>query len=148
MAAARSMYTGGGGGGSAAGTPTARTSNIAPFNVEPGSDKSQTTPAGTPAGTTDAAAASAAVPGLEEGEAWIQCFDDESGWPYIYNQATGEMRWVDPETTDQLTAVLWEVYYDENGNIFYYNQVCKCPCTPKFCVAAVGGAVICLKLMC
>jgi hypothetical protein len=30
---------------------------------------------------------------------------------------------VEPESTEQLLAVLWEVCYDENGNEFYYNAV-------------------------
>ena len=54
---------------------------------------------------------------------WIQCYDDESGWPYVYNEHTGEVKWVEPESTEQLLAVLWEVCYDQDGNQFYYNQV-------------------------
>lgn len=57
------------------------------------------------------------------GESWVQCFDEESGWPYVYNQATGEMKWVEPESTEQLLAVLWDVCYDQDGNQFYYNPV-------------------------
>ena len=25
---------------------------------------------------------------------WIQCIDEESGFPYLYNNATGESRWL------------------------------------------------------
>ena len=56
-------------------------------------------------------------------EVWIQCYDEESGWPYVYNEATGEVKWVEPESTEQLMAELWEVCYDEDGNQFYYNSV-------------------------
>lgn len=56
-------------------------------------------------------------------DVWVQCYDEESGWPYVYNEATGEVKWVEPESTEQLLAVLWEVCYDEDGNEFYYNQV-------------------------
>ena len=56
-------------------------------------------------------------------ETWIQCYDEESGWPYVYNEATGEVKWVEPESTEQLMAELWEVCYDEDGNQFYYNPV-------------------------
>jgi hypothetical protein len=56
-------------------------------------------------------------------DVWVQCYDEESGWPYVYNAATGEVKWVEPESTEQLLAVLWEVCYDENGNEFYYNAV-------------------------
>lgn len=59
------------------------------------------------------------------GETWIQCYDEESGWPYVFNEATGEVKWVEPESTEQLMAELWEVCYDEDGNQFYYNPVRK-----------------------
>lgn len=59
------------------------------------------------------------------GDVWVQCYDEESGWPYVYNEATGEVKWVEPESTEQLMAVMWDICYDEDGNEFYYNQVCS-----------------------
>jgi hypothetical protein len=61
--------------------------------------------------------------GAAAADVWVQCYDEESGWPYVYNAATGEVKWVEPESTEQLLAVLWEVCYDESGNEFYYNAV-------------------------
>lgn len=76
---------------------------------------------------TDAPAPLAAAEGADNEGSWIQCYDEESGWPYVYNAATGEMKWVEPESTEQLLADLWDVYYDEDGNVFYYNPVCGQP---------------------
>ena len=71
---------------------------------------------------SNGAAAAAAAGGESEG-VWVQCFDEESGWPYVYNEITGEVKWVEPESTDQFLAELWDVCYDQDGNEFYYNAV-------------------------
>lgn len=81
-----------------------------------------------PPPTSTQAAEAGAVAG-SAGDVWVQCYDEESGWPYVYNEATGEMKWVEPESTEQLLAVMWEICYDEDGNEFYYNQV-NCWCCP------------------
>lgn len=73
--------------------------------------------------TPDPSSASVATEPAPPAEVWVQCFDEESGWPYVYNEVTGEVKWVEPESTDQLMAELWEVCYDEDGNQFYYNSV-------------------------
>lgn len=78
-------------------------------------------------------------------ETWIQCYDEESGWPYVYNEATGEVKWVEPESTEQLMAELWEVCYDEDGNQFYYNSVsvlasvCLICCSWTLCSTSTGN---------
>lgn len=55
---------------------------------------------------------------------WIQCFDEESGYPYIYNNATGETKWIDAESSNDLLVTLWQKFYDDSGDPFYYNPVC------------------------
>lgn len=59
-----------------------------------------------------------------EGGTWIQCYDEESGYPYLYNSETGETKWVDAETSNDLLVTLWQKFYDDNGDEFYYNPVC------------------------
>jgi len=54
---------------------------------------------------------------------WIQCFDEETGYPYLYNDVTGETKWVDAETSNDLVVTLWQKFYDDNGDEFYYNPV-------------------------
>jgi hypothetical protein len=108
MAAVRAMYAGADSGG-AIGVGASR-SNV-PFQ------ESDTVGSAEPGGGE----------GVETGT-WIQCYDEESGWPYVYNEATGEVRWVEPDSADQLMADLWDVCYDEQGNEFYYNQV-RCACS-------------------
>jgi len=39
------------------------------------------------------------VKGGGEGGIWVESFDDESGAPYWYNEATGETTWSDPHST-------------------------------------------------
>ena len=81
------------------------------------------TPSAAVAASAQDVTLSAVVPAAPEAETWIQCYDEESGWPYVYNEVTGEVKWVEPESTEQLMAELWEVCYDEAGNQFYYNSV-------------------------
>ena len=81
------------------------------------------TPGAAAAAPAQEVTSSAAVLAIPEAETWIQCYDEESGWPYVYNEVTGEVKWVEPESTEQLMAELWEVCYDEAGNQFYYNSV-------------------------
>ena len=54
---------------------------------------------------------------------WIQCFDEETGYPYVYNDVTGETKWIDATTSDELLVTLWQKFYDDNGDAFYYNPV-------------------------
>ena len=54
---------------------------------------------------------------------WIQCFDEESGYPYIYNNITGETKWIDAESSNDLMVTLWQKFYDDSGDAFYYNPV-------------------------
>lgn len=71
-------------------------------------------------------------------DGWVQYIDDESGYPYWYNEITGEARWASqeiqqaadesagaPETLVIPETVMgpWEKYYDDEGNPFYYNRV-------------------------
>ncbi len=54
-----------------------------------------------------------------QGDTWVQYMDEETGNPYLFNEATGEARWID------MTAPVsnWEKYYDDDGNEYYYNKV-------------------------
>jgi hypothetical protein len=54
---------------------------------------------------------------------WMQCFDEESGYPYLYNNITGETKWVDVEDSENLMVTLWQTFYDDAGDQFYYNPV-------------------------
>jgi hypothetical protein len=54
---------------------------------------------------------------------WIQCYDEESGYPYIFNNVTGETKWVDVDSSQGLLITLWQKFYDDNGDEFYYNPV-------------------------
>lgn len=54
---------------------------------------------------------------------WIQCFDEESGYPYVYNNITGETKWIDAESSNDLMVTLWQKFYDDSGDAFYYNPV-------------------------
>ena len=56
---------------------------------------------------------------------WIQCFDEETGYPYVYNDVTGETKWVDADASKDLVVTLWQKFYDDNGDEFYYNPVCS-----------------------
>lgn len=67
-----------------------------------------------------------------EGGTWIQCFDEESGYPYLYNSETGETKWVDADTSNDLLVTLWQKFYDDNGDEFYYNPVSKNDCLFSF----------------
>lgn len=57
---------------------------------------------------------------------WIQCFDEESGYPYVYNNVTGETKWIDAESSNDLMVTLWQKFYDDSGDAFYYNPVSRC----------------------
>lgn len=56
---------------------------------------------------------------------WVQYFDEDTGYPYLYNEITGEAKWIDPETfnVEDLQINIWEKYFDDDGNPFYYNRV-------------------------
>lgn len=54
---------------------------------------------------------------------WVQCYDEESGYPYVYNTVTGETKWIDADTTNNLMVTIWEKYYDEQGYEYYYDPV-------------------------
>jgi hypothetical protein len=56
-------------------------------------------------------------------ESWLQCVDEESGFPYLYNNITGETKWVDVEESENLMVTLWQTFYDDEGDQFYYNPV-------------------------
>lgn len=110
---------------------------------------------------------------MADNSSWIQYFDEETGAPYLYNEDTGESRWIIPDeqydtysqqqydqpdyqseyltndyngaaTYDQnygyygnygnnnyenqqnydpVTTELWEEYFDDFGNPYYYNNV-------------------------
>ena len=62
-------------------------------------------------------------PSAKAAGTWIQCFDEETGYPYLYNDVTGETKWVDAETSNDLVVTLWQKFYDDNGDEFYYNPV-------------------------
>lgn len=55
---------------------------------------------------------------------WIQCFDEDSGCPYLYNDLTGETKWVDASSSNEILITLWQKFYDDNGDEFFYNPVC------------------------
>jgi hypothetical protein len=75
-------------------------------------------PVETSAGIDYSAGADTATQGT-----WIQCFDEESGFPYLYNDLTGETKWVDAATSNDILITLWQRFYDDNGDVFYYNPV-------------------------
>lgn len=54
---------------------------------------------------------------------WIQCYDEETGYPYVYNDVTGETKWIDPSESNDLVVTLWQKFFDDNGDEFYYNPV-------------------------
>lgn len=59
-------------------------------------------------------------------DVWLQCIDEESGYPYLYNQHTGESKWVEVDEGDQhqqLLVTVWEKYYDNDGYEYFYNPV-------------------------
>ena len=68
-------------------------------------------------------------PSAKAAGTWIQCFDEETGYPYLYNDVTGETKWVDAETSNDLVVTLWQKFYDDNGDEFYYNPVTFNCCT-------------------
>jgi hypothetical protein len=42
-----------------------------------------------------------------------------------YEQETGESSWTPPDdTTSPVVSKSWATFYDDDGNIFYYNHVC------------------------
>jgi len=63
-------------------------------------------------------------------DVWLQCIDEESGYPYLYNQHTGESKWVEVDEGDQhqqLLVTVWEKYYDNDGYEYFYNPVRSIP---------------------
>lgn len=53
---------------------------------------------------------------LDNNENWVQYIDEDTGNPYLYNEATGESRWIEVEECK------WDKYYDDDGNEFYYHR--------------------------
>ena len=42
-----------------------------------------------------------------------------------YEQETGESSWTPPDdATSPVVSKSWATFYDDDGNIFYYNHVC------------------------
>jgi hypothetical protein len=52
---------------------------------------------------------------------WIHNIDDSTGQAYMYNEFTGETKWVQQE--EEYYYNEWTTLYDDDGNIFYYNSV-------------------------
>lgn len=96
----------------------------------------------------------------DETHTWVQYLDDESGYLYWYNTATGEARWVtdgqeqeqsagaadqpiattaieQPELNPLIISSAWEKYYDDDGNPYFFNKVshalCPHPLLPSSC---------------
>ena len=53
---------------------------------------------------------------LDNNDNWVQYIDEDTGNPYLYNEATGESRWIEVEECK------WDKYYDDDGNEFYYHR--------------------------
>jgi hypothetical protein len=58
-------------------------------------------------------------------DGWTQYIDDESGVPYWYNEVSGEARWIEDNSDPTQIEIqgVWEKYYDDDGNPFYFNSV-------------------------
>jgi hypothetical protein len=66
----------------------------------------------------------------EHWDDWVEYIDEATGAPYLFNNVTGESRWVElGENEDEQEGYYeeqqspWQAYYDDDGNLFYYNQV-------------------------
>jgi hypothetical protein len=61
-------------------------------------------------------------------ESWIEYIDEVSGHPYLYNEVTGESKWITetvPTKESNEGYYRWESHFDENGYLFFYNKVVK-----------------------